>query len=123
MNINEKLKLLRQSKNLTQSEAANLLNISLSSYQKYERDKNSITPSLEALVKLADFYHVTADYLLGRETEESKNIDRLANEFHMTALEKELLYNYLSLPKHIRINFIEFFRKSFQEVQQDSNNF
>lgn len=123
MNINEKLKLLRQSKNLTQSEAANLLNISLSSYQKYERDKNSITPSLEALVKLADFYHVTTDYLLGRETEESKNIDRLANEFHMTALEKELLYNYLSLPKHIRINFIEFFRKSFQEVQQDSNNF
>ena len=122
MNINEKLKLLRQSKNLTQSEAAKLLNVSLSSYQKYERDKNNITPSLEALVKLADFYHVTTDYLLGREIEESKNIDRIADEFNMTALEKELLNNYLSLPEHIRINFIEFLLKSLQKVQQESNN-
>lgn len=119
MNINEKLKLLRQSKNLTQNEAANLLNISLSSYQKYERDKNNITPSLEALVKLADFYHVTTDYLLGRETNESKNIDRLANEFNMTALEKKILDNYLSLPKHTRTDFIEFLHKSVQEVQQE----
>lgn len=122
MNINEKLKLLRQSKNLTQSEAANLLNISLSSYQKYERDKNSITPSLEALVKLADFYHVTTDYLLGRETGEPENIDRLASEFNMTALEKKILDNYLSLPKHMRTDLMEFLHKSVQEVQQESNN-
>ncbi len=122
MNINEKLKSLRQSKNLTQSEAANLLDISLSSYQKYERDKNSITPSLEALVKLADFYHVTTDYLLGRETGEPENIDRLASEFNMTALEKKILDNYLSLPKHMRTNLMEFLHKSVQEVQQEANN-
>ncbi len=122
MNINEKLKSLRQSKNLTQSEAANLLDISLSSYQKYERDKNSITPSLEALVKLADFYHVTTDYLLGRETGEPENIDRLASEFNMTALEKKILDNYLSLPKHMRTNLMEFLYKSVQEVQQEANN-
>lgn len=122
MNINEKLKSLRQSKNLTQSEAANLLDISLSSYQKYERDKNSITPSLEALVKLADFYHVTTDYLLGRETNEPENIDRLASEFNMTALEKKILDNYLSLPKHMRMDLMEFLHKSVQEVQQEPNN-
>ena len=121
MNINERLKLLRQSKNLTQNEAANLLNVSLSSYQKYERDKNNITPSLEVLIKLADFYHVTTDYLLGRETNEIENIDRLANEFNMTALEKKILDNYLSLPKQMRIDLMEFLHKSVQEVQKESN--
>ena len=121
MNINERLKLLRQSKNLTQNEAANLLNVSLSSYQKYERDKNNITPSLEVLIKLADFYHVTTDYLLGRETNEIENIDRLANEFNMTALEKKILDNYLSLPKQMRTDLMEFLHKSVQEVQQESN--
>ena len=121
MNINERLKLLRQSKNLTQNEAANLLNVSLSSYQKYERDKNNITPSLEVLIKLADFYHVTTDYLLGRETNEIENIDRLANEFNMTAHEKKILDNYLSLPKQMRIDLMEFLHKSVQEVQQESN--
>ena len=121
MNINERLKLLRQSKNLIQNEAANLLNVSLSSYQKYERDKNNITPSLEVLIKLADFYHVTTDYLLGRETNEIENIDRLANEFNMTAIEKKILDNYLSLPKQMRIDLMEFLHKSVQEVQQESN--
>ena len=121
MNINERLKLLRQSKNLTQNEAANLLNVSLSSYQKYERDKNNITPSLEVLIKLVDFYHVTTDYLLGRETNEIENIDRLANEFNMTVLEKKILDNYLSLPKQMRIDLMEFLHKSVQEVQQESN--
>ena len=67
MEINAKLKFLRKQKGINQDEAAQLLGVSLSSYQKYEREKNSVTPSLEVLVKLADFYGVTTDYLLGRE--------------------------------------------------------
>ena len=67
MEINAKLKLLRKQKGISQDEAAQSLGVSLSSYQKYEREKNSVTPSLEALMKLADFYDVTTDYLLGRE--------------------------------------------------------
>ena len=56
--VAKRIKSLREAKNLTQNEAAKLLEISLSSYQKYEREKNSITPSLEALIKLANFYLV-----------------------------------------------------------------
>ena len=67
MKINETLKKLRQSKGLTQQEFASKLDINLSSYQKYERANNTITPSLESLVKIADFYGVSVDYLLGRE--------------------------------------------------------
>lgn len=67
MELNETLKLLRKKKGLTQQECADGLGINLSSYQKYEREKNNVTPSIEALIKIADYYCVSLDYLLGRE--------------------------------------------------------
>ena len=51
-----------------------------------------------------------------------ENIDRLANEFNMTALEKKILDNYLCLPKQMRTDLMEFLHKSVQEVQQESND-
>ena len=63
--MKEQLQQLRKSRGLTQDDLAEILGISLSSYQKYERD--AISPSYETLCKIADFYHVTTDYLLGRE--------------------------------------------------------
>lgn len=66
MEINKTLKKLRNDKGLNQSQMAEALGISLSSYQKYEREKNSVTPSLEVLIKIADFHHVGLDYLVGR---------------------------------------------------------
>ena len=66
MKTNEILKELRQQKNLTQQELATTLDINLSSYQKYERPNNTIKPSLDTLIKLADYYNVSVDYLLGR---------------------------------------------------------
>lgn len=66
LKTNEVLKTLRQTKKLTQSETAKALDVSLSSYQKYEREKGSVMPSLEVLVRMADFYGVSTDYLLGR---------------------------------------------------------
>ena len=74
------------------------------------------------LCKIAELFHVTTDYLLERETKEMENIDRLANEFNMTALEKKILDNYLCLPKQMRTDLMEFLHKSVQEVQQESND-
>lgn len=122
MKINETLKKLRTTKNLSQNEMAEILDVSLSSYQKYERDKNCITPSLEVLMRIADFYNVSLDYLLGRETGEPETIDKLSHEFNMTALEKEILDNYLSLPKDMRGNLMEFLQKSVQNIMNDSSD-
>lgn len=66
MDINNKLKFLRKQKGISQGEAAQSIGVSLSSYQKYERDKNCVTPSIDVILKIADFYEVTTDYLLGR---------------------------------------------------------
>ena len=42
-----------------------MLNMSQSTYQHYENERAE--PSIETLCKLADFYNVTLDYLVGRE--------------------------------------------------------
>lgn len=116
MKVNETLKKLRATKNLSQNDLANLLEVSLSSYQKYEREKNSVMPSLEVLMKVADFYQVSIDYLLGRGSDEPESIDRLAGEFNMTALEKRILDNYLSLPPNLRENLMDFLSRSVEDV-------
>ncbi len=100
MKINETLKFLRQSKALTQSEAAEKLGVSLSSYQKYEREKGYILPSLEVLCRIADFYGVTLDYLLNRDTIEpsvSEDMRRLITKLEAMPIEKQTdLINTLS---------------------------
>ncbi len=105
---------IRKSRRLTMKEVAESLNISLSAYQKYENGTRDV--STEMLSKLADFYNVTTDYLLGRNTDEPKTIDCLAGEFNMSALEKKILDNYLALPKNMRSDLMQFLEKSVDEV-------
>ena len=61
--LSKKLTLLRQQNKLSQSEVARRLNISSSAVSAFEAEQ--ISPSLETLVKLANLYHVSTDYLLG----------------------------------------------------------
>ena len=66
-NLQERLRLLRKEKNLKQEDAARLLDISLSSYCRYEQGLRY--PNAKVLWKIADFYEVTVDYLIGRTDE------------------------------------------------------
>lgn len=119
MPTNEILKKLRSAKGLSQSDMADILEVSLSSYQKYERKTDSVMPSIEVLMRIADFYNVSVDYLLGRQTGEPETIDKLVSEFNMTALEKAILENYLALPDDMRGDFMEFLQKTVRDVQRD----
>lgn len=64
-----KLKELRESRALLQKDVAAYLNCSVPVYCRYE--KGDRVPSMETLKSLADFYHVTVDYILGRDLIES----------------------------------------------------
>ena len=55
---------LREDRDLTQKQIAELLGMSQTGYSKYETGENDIPTSI--LIKLADFYGTTTDYLLGR---------------------------------------------------------
>lgn len=62
--IYEKIRNLREDNDKTQKELADYLNIKQTTYSKYELGKINIP--VEVFIKLADFYDVSVDYLLGR---------------------------------------------------------
>ena len=67
------LKELRLNKRLSQQNIADVLKVSARAYQKYEY--GTAEPTFDTLSKLADFYGVTTDYLLGREPKKEQPID------------------------------------------------
>lgn len=117
--LKNNIKNVREQKNLTQKNCADAFGITLRAWQTYEQGVSE--PKNELLCKIADFFNVSIDYLLGRETGEPEPIDQLASEFNMTALEKKILDNYLSLPKNMRADLMEFLHKSVKEVQDENN--
>ena len=64
MEIKDILKQIRKERKLTQEQTANALNISRAAYAKYETGTN--VPTTESILKLAELYNVSTDYLLGR---------------------------------------------------------
>ena len=69
LKLSERLHSLRKERGLTQTEAANAVEISLKSYCRYESGERE--PTASVLVRIADFYNVTTDYLLGRSDEKN----------------------------------------------------
>ncbi|EIS9524135.1 helix-turn-helix transcriptional regulator [Clostridioides difficile] len=61
--IGEKLKQLRIKNNLKQSDLAKILDVTQGAIGMYENDQR--TPPAESIVKLAEYFNVTTDYLLG----------------------------------------------------------
>lgn len=72
MNIifHQRLKALRQSRSITQKEIAVYLGLSERSYQRYEAGERE--PNIAGLNRLADYFKVTVDYLIGRTDKPGK---------------------------------------------------
>ena len=66
--LNEKIKKLRLSYNMSQVELARILGVTKQSVSNWEND--NIQPSIEMLKKIAQTFGVSADYLLGLDDSE-----------------------------------------------------
>ena len=66
--IYENIRNLREDRDLKQKDLAAMLNVSQNTYSQYETGVIELTAS--TLIKLADFYDVSVDYLLGRRQAE-----------------------------------------------------
>lgn len=84
------LKELRKQKSLSQTDLSKIIGVSVQAYQKYEY--GTAEPTFDSICKLADFYGVTTDYLLGRKTQVSP-IDQVSD----IELEKRFLQAYFDL--------------------------
>ena len=60
----ERIRNLREDRDLKQSDLAEMLNCTQVCYSNYETGKRDVPT--EVLIRLADFYGTSTDYLLGR---------------------------------------------------------
>ena len=93
-----RLKKLRVSKDITQAEFAQIIGVAQQTVGSWE--KGNSTPNYEMLNKIADYFDVSADYLLGRDankltflSDEQKSL--LENFDSLTAAGKNLLLELL----------------------------
>lgn len=63
----ENIRNLREDNDKTQQEVADYLNVKQTTYSKYELGKINIP--VDVFIKLADYYGVSVDYLVGRTKE------------------------------------------------------
>jgi len=93
----DRLKELRKSQGLTQDDLAIAINVSRQSIGNYEN--YSVYPDLDILVKIADFFNISTDYILCR-TDEKYNLN-LSNKDNKDLLLKlyEIIDMYQVLKK------------------------
>ena len=80
-----RLKFLRNEKGENLEKIAKYLNVSIQTISNYENEKRDMTP--ETIIKLAEYFDVSTDYLLGKT--DIRNYDKDEQEFRF-AYHKEM---------------------------------
>lgn len=78
VNFGDKLRTLRTEAGMTQTDLAKRLNITKYVVSYYELQER--TPSPDVLIKLADIFHVSTDYLLGINHKKMIDVSDLSEE-------------------------------------------
>lgn len=94
--------------------------ISFSTYQNYETGKR--IPTAEILIKLADFYNVTTDYLLGREPAPDDPIEMLSRELNLNLYEKAIVTAYLAMDTKSRTDLVKMVQTVADAVQSGAES-
>lgn len=74
--LNEKIKKLRISYNMSQVDLAKRLGVSKQCLSNWEND--NVQPSIEMLIKIARFFNVSTDYLLDLDEKDLINVRGLS---------------------------------------------
>lgn len=82
------LKLLRTEKGISQQQLAVFLGVSQQSINKYEN--NRVEPDITTLCAMADFFHCSIDYLVGR----SNQREQTASQAYSLSYEEALLVDH-----------------------------
>ncbi|MGG7058419.1 helix-turn-helix domain-containing protein [Clostridium tertium] len=109
--LSDRLKELRKSNNLTQEDLGKILGVGKTTISMYENGNS--TPNDEIKIKIADYFNVTLDYLLGKT--DIKNYDKTEKE-PTIALHSD--YNYDELPDEARKeieNFIQYIKIKYKD--------
>lgn len=97
------LRLLREEAGLSQQKLADMLSISQQAIFKYEKTANE--PDIFTLIKLAEIFDVTVDYLIGNSEIRERNAK--CSSIPLTESETEHIRRWRNLPLPIRENVDE----------------
>lgn len=86
-----RLRDLREDRDLRQIDVSNAVGIDQRTLSNYETGKTN--PDSFAIIKLCDFYNVSADYLLGRNIDKSSTSDELISRLEKIQQEISLVMN------------------------------
>ena len=116
-----RIKELRQNKGLTQKELAEKISATNKSIWAYEND--FATPPLDVLLRLADFFNCSIDYIAGR-SDDFGNITIKKEKSptdDLTAEEKTLLENFRQLNLVNRIHVSAYAKVRLEEQGEQPN--
>lgn len=99
------LKTLREANGLTKKQAASGIGITDRAYIAYEYGERDV--STDTLVKIAEFYGVTADYLLGRDADAADPL----NQLQINGQDKAIIQAYINLAPAERTALVEIIKK------------
>lgn len=102
--IGQRLKLLREKRDMTQQELATVLETTQAQIWRWEND--GAAPNTETIIRIAKYFDVTTDYLLG-----------LVNDPRRELLESDLSEDERQLIRHFRART---FLKLFQFITKQS---
>ncbi|GAA0735519.1 helix-turn-helix transcriptional regulator [Clostridium oceanicum] len=110
----ERLRSLRQEKEYSIRKLAELLNFGKTTIANWEKDNRF--PDRETILKLANFFNVTTDYLLGRTDDSNSKIFKSTIDGHKYEMEIDKSYPYDLDP-----NEVEDLLKNLESVGFDVN--
>ena len=99
-NLSVRLRQLRLDKRLRQDQVARLVGVSKGAISAYETDIRQ--PSYDVLIRLANLYRVSADYLLGRTDDRTLDISGLTAR-EVVMITEPVSYTHLTLPTILRV--------------------
>lgn len=95
--IKDRILQLRQEHNLTRVELADRLDINKSSITRYE--SGEMKPNLDVMMKIANEFSVSLDWLAGYEIEEENKYESIVKECLKNNISPEKLKKFIELMK------------------------
>lgn len=103
MEFSKILKQLREKSGYTQEQLGSVLNLSKNAISHYENETN--TPNLDTLIKIADTFDISVDYLVGR-TKNSIPYSVLSKNYTPETCVEDILHMLMSLDRSHRSTII-----------------
>lgn len=108
------LRLLREEMGISQKKLADMLNISQQAIFKYEKTSNE--PDISTLIKLAEIFDVTVDFLIGNSEIRESNVKK--NAVMLTEKETEHIRLWRTIPYSIQNRIDELLADLPRHIQE-----